>query len=154
MTSPSILCIAKPYLRALLCVAALRYVLEFQRNPGFFDAFGVYGASLGIFIALGFSGTIRERSIGRVLGISTWMAAGAWFLPNFVSYLTAQYAGWDHGRFAKGRAPDIAATVGGKFLAALGTAFGTTIAGTLWCGVLAVVCIWLPNRMRSGTEAT
>ncbi len=144
--SPTAFATARPYIRALLVIAALRYLLDWFRNPTFFDAFGVYAGSLAMMLTIAFTGSLREPSLGRTLKVTTWIAFCAWWFPNFVSYLTAQWIGWTHGRFAEGRAAPPAPEVAAKFANALSTACLTTVAGILWCGILGILCIWLPTR--------
>lgn len=151
--SPSAFATARPYIRALLVIAALRYVLDWWRNPTYFDAFGVYGGSLAMMLTVAFTGGLREPSLARTLKITTWIAIGAWWFPNFVSYLTAQWVGWTHGRFAPGRAAPAAPEIAAKVVNALSTACLTTVAGIVWCGILGLLCVWLPTKFAPSRTA-
>ena len=72
-----------------------------------------------------------------------------WFVPNLITYTTAQFMGWDFGRFAPGRAAPIAEGTVGKLLTGLGLGAGTMLAGTGWSIVFGSLLIYLPNQMRA-----
>lgn len=90
------------------------------------------------------------------------MCAIAWGIPNTLSYTTAQFLGWQHGRFYYGgpddpanRAAPIAATVLGKLGWGVLQGAVTSVAGTIWCTAFGTLFVWLPARLRrrGGREA-
>lgn len=76
------------------------------------------------------------------------LALLVWGIPNTVSYTTAQFAGWTHGRFGEGRAAPIQETALGKLGAGLLQGALTSLAGTVWSLAFGTLLLWLPSRLR------
>lgn len=129
-------------------VAAIRLVLEFAA-PAAAMFFGVY---IVMPIAFAYFGFMTPRFHGwrwRLVPLAAVMvAATVWLLPNAIAYTLAQFMEWDHGRFAADRSVPIADSAGRKILSGVGIAFGTGLAGTVWCTFCMTLLLWLPGRNK------
>lgn len=97
-------------------------------------------AVLGIYKGVGW----KRLALGMILtGLLVWG------LPNLISYTTAQFMGWRHGRFAEGRGPDIAATALGKVVTGVQIAALTSVVGSVWLILWSTILIWLPGKFSS-----
>jgi hypothetical protein len=98
-------------------------------------------AVLGTFKGVGW----KRLALGMILtGVLVWG------LPNVISYTTAQFLGWDHGRFGAGRGPAIAETSAGKVLTGLQIGGITSLVGAAWLIVWSTILIWLPGKFGGG----
>jgi hypothetical protein len=77
--------------------------------------------------------------------IALMLGVLVWFIPNAIVYTTAQFLGWQHGRFHN---IPIRETAVGKLGMGLGLGGGTAIAGTLGSLLLMTLLIWLPGSVR------
>ena len=147
---------AAPAIRALvlfgLIAGGVRYVLEFVA-PAYSMYFGLYYAMPLALIAVGWSnawGSIQWRSLFRAMALTGLIVWGTW---NSISYTTAQFLEWTHGRFNPfepgQRGLPIADGAPLKIGAGLAQGLITAIAGAAWMTILGTLTIWLPGRLRS-----
>lgn len=130
-------------------VAAIRLVLEFVA-PGAAMYFGVYFVMPIVFAYFGFATPRFHGWRWRLIPLAAVMIAiGVWLLPNAVAYTLAQFMEWDHGRFAADRSVPLAESPARKILSGVGIAFGTGVAGTVWCLFWMTLVVWLPGRNKS-----
>ena len=140
---------AKPLIFFGWIVAAIRFLLEFSA-PQLAWYFGVYWLMP---IALLYFGTLRRRfdhlSWPKLALAMVLVGMLVWFLPNAISYTTAQFEGWTHGRFAPNvQSAPIAPTDFGKIRTGVVVGFLTGLAGSVWCIVWASLLVWLPVVLR------
>jgi len=160
----------------LWIVAGIRFALDFRQadDPIAFETgairwqatIGVYYVSGALLLIASFRGTYRGLSYGRhVLGM-VMLGLLCWGVPNSIVYTTAQFQGWEHGRFtpppaegvevpegtARERSGPIAETALGKVASGVGVGAGTTVASfVLWNFWLMNLLIYLPARLRRRT---
>jgi hypothetical protein len=130
-------------------VAAIRFALEFTA-PQQAWYFGVYWLMP---IALLYFGLVRHRldhlSWPRLALAMILVGMLVWFVPNAISYSTAQFQGWTHGRFAPNvQSAPIAPTPVGKIRTGVVVGFLTGLAGSVWCIVWSTLLVWLPAYLR------
>jgi len=137
-------------------IGGIRYTLEFLA-PGQSMYFGLYYVMPVALLAIGLSnawGSVRWLSLLRAMVLTALIVWGTW---NSISYTTAQFLEWNHGRFSAleedQRALPIAATAVGKI--GLGVLQGllTSIAGAIWLTAIGTLTIWLPGRLRNRHSA-
>jgi hypothetical protein len=141
-----------------LGVGLLRYALEFAA-PDQSMYFGVYFVMPVALLVVGIRGTWGAIRWPALLGTMVLMCLIVWGIPNTLSYTTAQFQGWNHGRFyhegpGDHRAAPIAATTFGKLGWGFLQGLATSVAGTIWCTVIGTVVIWLPGRLRRRGSTT
>jgi hypothetical protein len=137
-----------------LAVGLIRYVLEFAAS----DAamwFGVYYVMPVAILVIGVRRSWGDIRWPALLGTMCVVCVIVWGIPNTLAYTTAQFLGWQHGRFYHGppgdpetRAAPIAATFFGKLGWGVLQGIGTSVAGTIWCTVCGTLFVWLPGRLR------
>src|SRR5690606_30085301 len=96
-----------------LAVGLLRYALEFTESPHT-QWVGVYYVMPVALLVVGLRGSWGAIPWPSMFGSIALMCLFVWGLPNTLAYTTGQFLGWQHGRFAEGRAAPIAATALGK----------------------------------------
>lgn len=136
------------YVRGLIyfgwLIAAIRFILEFAA-PDQSMYIGVYFIMPLAYLYYGLKGKLDDLTWPRLALGMVMVAFFVWFIPNCISYTTAQFMAWDHGRFA---AEKIATTAIGKIMKGTGTAAITLVPGSVWSIVLSTLLIWLPGRRR------
>lgn len=136
-----------PRIRGLVffgwAVALIRFILEFTA-PDYAMYIGVYFVMPVAYLYYGVTGRLDDLSWPRLALAMVMVAFFVWFIPNAISYTTAQFMGWQHGRFSA----DIAASAGGKILSGLGVAVVTFVGGALWSVVFGTLLTWLPGHRR------
>jgi hypothetical protein len=138
----------RPIILFGLAVAAVRFALDCaQLDVAMW--LGVYFLMPVALIVAGIRGTYDDLKWLRLAVAMILVAVCCWFVPNSVAYTTGQFLGWQHGRFAPGRAAPIAESAWMKILAGLTVGFGTTIAGSLWLIVTSTLVVWIPARVRA-----
>ena len=135
-----------------LAIGGVRFVLEFLA-PNQSMYFGLYYAMPVALLAIGLSnawGSVRWLSLLRAMVFTAVIVWGTW---NSVSYTTAQFLEWNHGRFSAlegdQRALPIAATAVGKIVLGVLQGLLTSIAGAIWLTTIGTLTIWLPGRLRN-----
>lgn len=144
----------RPLVALGLAVGLVRYALEFAA-PDVAMLFGVYYVMPVAFVVIGFRGTWGNIRWPALLGTMALLCLVVWGITNTLAYTTAQFLGWQHGRFHYGgpddpsnRAAPIAATTLGKIGWGLLQGLLTSIAGTVWCTIWGTLVIWPPARLR------
>ncbi|HZN39607.1 MAG TPA: hypothetical protein VFD82_12435 [Planctomycetota bacterium] len=135
-----------------LGVGLIRFVLEFVA-PGLSMYFGVYYVMPVVIAAIGLRGSWGPIRWPSLLLSMFVLCLIVWGIANSLSYTTAQFLEWHHGRFAEGRAAPIAASALGKIGVGLLQGALTSLAGTAWCTVIGTLLIWLPARLRRKERA-
>jgi hypothetical protein len=157
-----------PYLRPIVylawLVAAVRLAIDATLKPAIFAApsmVSVFYALPLLMIWTGIRGAWDSLPFPKMLAGFALLGLLCFGLPNFVSYTTAQFAGWTHGRFRppapgkegfgedkEARAAPIKETAAGKVGAGATIGFFTTISGFVWCTVTGALFIYIPARVR------
>ncbi len=159
----------------LWIVAAIKLGLEFREaeDPIAFEfagirwqgSIGVYYVSFVLLVVAAIRGTFDGLRYGKLALSALLLAVLGWCVPNTVTYTTAQFQGWTHGRFQppvspeeaarleaagevvpKERSAPIAATPAGKLGTGLLVGLMTTIAGFLWTFLWIHLLVVLPRR--------
>ncbi len=130
-----------------LAVGLIRYGLEFAASDVAMW-FGVYYVMPVAILVVGLRRTWGDIRWLALLGTMFVTCLVVWGVPNALAYTTAQFQGWQHGRFAPDRAAAIAPTALGKI--GLGVLQGTvtSVAGTAWCTLFGTLFVWLPACLR------
>lgn len=143
-------------------VAAIRFGLDFrqQEDPIFMTgsfrvqlSVGVYYVMLPLLLIGALSGTFDGLSYGKLVLSMLLLGILCWGIPNVVIYATAQFKGWQHGRFHYDddehlrRGPPIADTTIGKLGIAFSVGGLTSIAGFVWSFVAMHLLVLLPRRL-------
>ena len=128
-------------------IAAMRLLLEIVA-PEQARLFGVYYVMPAAYLYYGLNGKLDGLTWPRLAMAMITVAFYVWFVPNALSYTTAQFMGWQDGRFAVESAGPIAVTAGGKIVSGLKTASQTFVGGLLWSIVWGSALIWVPSRWR------
>lgn len=143
-----------------LAVGLVRYALEFAA-PDKSMYFGVYIVMPVALLVIGIRGTWGAIRWPALAGTMVLMCLLVWGIPNTLSYTTAQFQEWNHGRFYHtdpvpdaNRAAPPAATALGKLGWGALQGLLTSIGGTIVCTAVGTLVIWLPGRIRSRREAT
>lgn len=135
-------------------IAAIRFILEFAA-PAQSMYFGVYFVMPLAYLYYGVKGKLDDLSWPQLALAMVMVAFFVWFIPNSISYTTAQFAGWEHGRFSVAQAtPEAAGTAVGDIINGVTTALITFVGGTLWSIVFSTLLIWLPGRRRKRLTLT
>ena len=139
-----------------LTVGGIRYILEFVA-PAHTMYFGLYYAMPLALVLTGWTnawGPIRWRPLFRAMALTGLIVWGTW---NSLSYTTAQFFEWTHGRFNPFEPGQRALPIadGALYKVGSGLAQGliTSVAGASWMIVLGTLTIWLPGRLRSKSSA-
>jgi hypothetical protein len=133
-------------------IGAIRYLLDFLA-PDQAMYMGLYYLMPVALLWIGMTRRWGAVSWRQVAGTMVLLAFCTWFVWNSTAYLTGQFLGWEHGRFAPNRAAPVAETLFGKVWGGVSTGFLTAIAGSVWCLVFGTVFIWLPARFQSKSSA-
>lgn len=128
-------------------IAAMRLLLEMVA-PDQARYIGVYFVMPAAYLYYGLNGRLDGLTWPRLAIAMITVAFYVWFVPNALTYTTAQFMGWENGRFAAESAGPIAATAIGKIGSGLTTAGGTFIGGILWSILWGSLLIWIPARWR------
>lgn len=162
--TPSLMSRLKPIMFVAWAVIALRFALEFTAPENARALPGIYYAMPLLLAWAGWRGQLDAFSYGRMVLGFLLLAVLCWTLPNLIVYSTAQFLGWEHGRFYPGTelpdgsiegqfGPAIADSTGGKLLTATTVALLTTIAGFVWTFVWGTLVVYLPKRIRAKKQA-
>jgi hypothetical protein len=130
-----------------LAVGLIRYALEFAAS----DAamwFGVYYVMPVAILVVGLRRTWGDIRWPTLLGTMLVLCLIVWGIPNTLAYTTAQFEGWQHGRFAPDRSAAIADTTLAKLGLGVAQGAGTSLVGTVWCTLFGTLFIWLPACLR------
>lgn len=99
----------------------------------------------------------------RMAGTMVVVALLVWGIGNAIAYTVAQFAGWQHGRFAPGvevvGADGTTVREGGRSAPLQDTAIAklgvgllhgllSSVAASVWCTVFGTLLVWLPARLR------
>lgn len=165
----------------LWVVAGIRLMMDFQQveDPiamhtgglAWQKSIGVYYVVLPLLLIGAFSGVFRGLSYGRLVKAMLVLAVMCWFIPNAISYTTAQLRGWTHGRFrppaeqttdaatggapmaataepdAEARSAPLGKTTAEKVRIGLTVATFTTGAGFVWLFAMMNLLVYLPRRL-------
>jgi hypothetical protein len=116
------------------------------------------------FLVVGIKGTLDDIPWPKYLLIALTLGVLIWGIPNAITYTTAQFVGWQHGRFSptvrdaagkyvSGHAFPIADTPLGKVGTGLKIAGFSAIFGFVASLVLMTLLIWLPGKVRRRRKA-
>lgn len=128
-------------------IAAMRLLIEMVA-PEQSRFIGVYYVMPAAYLYYGLNGKLADLAWPRLATAMVTVAFWVWFVPNALSYTTAQFMGWEFGRFAAASAGPIAATAGEKIGSGLVIASQTFVGGSLWSIVWGTALIWVPGRWR------
>ncbi len=134
---------------AAFTVASLRYALDWwatELSP-WFGVYYVMPIVLAYAIARGTLDSVRWRPL---LLASLIVALAGWTIPNILAYTTAQFQGWQHGRFSPERGPALADTTLTKLAAGTLVGIVTTLPGLLWLLSFTALFRWIRSRFGSG----
>lgn len=132
-------------------IASMRLLLEMVA-PEQARFFGVYYVMPAAYLYYGLTGKLDGLTWPRMATAMVTVAFFVWFVPNALSYTTAQFMGWEYGRFAPASSGPINTTIGAKIQSGLITASQTFVGGSLWSIVWGSLLIWLPGRWRKRQE--
>jgi hypothetical protein len=146
----------RPLVVVGLGVGLARYALEFVA-PDVDLSSVLYHVMLAVFVVIGWRrawGRIRWRAMFGTVALACIIV---WGVTYTLTYTTAQFLGWTHGRFhyfdtgdPTNRAAPIAATRLGKIGVGLLLGQLGILVSTVWCTILGTLVIWLPARLRRG----
>lgn len=141
-----LLTVVRPLLYAGWAIAAVRLLLDaFAPDASMY--FGLYYGLPVVLLVLGSRGAFDDLSWGRLSLAMILTALLVWAPMDAVAYVTGQFAGWTHGRFAADRAPPLRETAAERV--AWGAVAGvlTSIAGSVWMVAAGTLLVWLPRRV-------
>jgi hypothetical protein len=150
-----------------IAVAALRFILDATIQPGEWSWGWFVGVSFLMplaFLYVGIRGTMDDIRWPKFLLMSLILGVLVWGIPNLITYTTAQFQGWQFGRFepvvkdaagdyVRGHAPPIADSTAGKIKAGLMAAGGSALFTTIGSIVLFTLLVWLPGVIRNKRRA-
>ncbi len=131
-------------------IALVRLGLD-AAAPGASMYFGVYYGMPIVLLFFSIMGKYKGVPWKRLALGMILTGVLVWGLPNLIAYTTAQFAGWDHGRFGEGRGPGISESAMGKVTVGLMTAGMTSFAGSIWMILWSTILIWLPGKLGAGS---
>ena len=128
-------------------VAIIRFALEFVA-PEQAMYFGVYYVMPLAYLYYGLTGKLDDLKWPQLALGMVIVAFFVWFLPNSISYTTAQFLELEHGRFAADRAAAIQDSAMGKIISGVSISLVTWVGGAVWSIVFSTLFIWLPGLRR------
>lgn len=134
-------------------IASIRLVLDLSA-PEISMYFGVYYGMPLVYLYYGLTGKMDHLSWSRLAIAMVVVAFFVWFIPNVITYTTAQFMGWEFGRFSADRNEWIQDSSIRKVLSGLGISAVTFVAGSVWSIVFGSVLIFLPRRFRKKSSHT
>lgn len=147
-----ILAVVRPLLLAGWAIAAVRLGLD-AFAPALSMWFGVYYLMPVVAFVVGRGGAFDGVRWPRFALCMIVTGALVWGVPNLISYGTAQFAGWTHGRFQPNeRSAPIGETTSAKLVAATMVGVATAAVGSVWMIVTGTLVAWLPSRRRSAAR--
>jgi hypothetical protein len=150
-----------PRVRGLLffgwVVAVVRFVLDANGEPGGWKDPGWYVSVYFLMpLALLFVGLRRtwdDLRWPKFILVALLLGFLVWGVPNAISYTTAQFMGWKHGRFGPGHGPPTGETTLAKIGIGLAIGGGTGLVGSVHCLLCSTLFIWLPGKIRRNRKA-
>lgn len=128
-------------------IAAVRLALEFVA-PDASMYVGVYYLMPIVLIAYSVKKRFDDLLFLRLMLGMLIVGVLVWGLPNFIAYSTAQFQGWEHGRFAAGRSEPLREGTAARLLAGISIAWKTSLVGTFWMAVWSFFATWIPGALR------
>lgn len=148
MTTPSLPQRLMPLVAYGWIIGAIRYALDFA-TPDYAMYFGLYYLMPPALLYIGVTQKWGQVRLPQVVGRMVLLSFSTWFVWNSIAYVTGQFMGWQHGRFAPNRAAPLAEDLGGKIWGGVSTGFLTAVGGSVWCVAFGIVLIWLPAKVRA-----
>lgn len=145
-TRRPLLLAVRPLLLAGWAIAVVRLLLD-AFAPDVSMLFGLYYALPVVLLVLGCRGAFDDLSWGRLSLAMMLTAVLVWAPMDAIAYVTAQFAGWTHGRFAEGRSPPLRETPFERIAWGAVAGLLTAIGGTVWMVVAGTLLVWLPRRL-------
>jgi hypothetical protein len=101
------------------------------------------------YLVIGIRGIWDDIPWSKYWLIALMLGVLVWGIPNAITYTTAQFLGWQHGRFAL----PLGETTPGKLGRGLGVGGGSTIFGFVASLVVLTLLTWLPGWFRRRKRA-